>query len=234
MERYGTIPDKYTREWWDYIWYYYKWHILGTAFALFFAAVTIGQCALRINYDAEINYVGNEYYGDTAAVDKICEELSGIVEDVNGNGKNQVYFRQITVAKEGTPESMTEYNSGMLTKVALELQTGDGYLYLLSSQELDRLTGRDTDEIVFANPEEYLSDISRFEETAMQNGIPCAVKLSGKNKFLADHGLTKEPVYLAIRKIRERDKDKEDMIKKYDNAVRSAEYITSSEVGETE
>ena len=32
-EKYGTVPPKYTAKWWQYIWDYYKWHIIITVIA---------------------------------------------------------------------------------------------------------------------------------------------------------------------------------------------------------
>ena len=30
-EKYGEIPPRFTRAWWNYFWYYYKWRVVITA-----------------------------------------------------------------------------------------------------------------------------------------------------------------------------------------------------------
>lgn len=225
MEKYGTVPDKFTKEWWDHIWYYYKWHFFGIALTVFLIVLTAVQCASKINYDAEINYVGSVYYSDEKTIDKMCADLSEKISDVNENGKNQIFFRQLTIAKEGTPESLTEYNGAMITKVALEFQTGDSYLYLFSSQELHRIIDRDSEEIVFQNPYDYLTGEIDEESVIKQNDQPCAVALPEDSAFLNSYSLTEEPVYLALRRTRESDRNKEEQQKKCENAVKLANFI---------
>jgi len=226
MERYGTIPDKFTKEWWDYIWYYYKWHFIGGVSALILIAVTAAQCASKINYDAEITYVGSEYYNDDTVINSMCTDLGNIIEDANKNGKNQIYFRQLIIAKEGTPESLTEYNSGIITKVALEFQTGDAYVYLLTNDELHRIIDHNPNEKIFTPPEEYISDTGNLDIISTDAKLPCAIGLNADNKFLQKYGLTKEfPMYLAVRNMRERDKDDERQQTKYKNAVKIAQTM---------
>lgn len=224
MEKYGTVPDKFTREWWDHIWYYYKWHIISVLGLIFIFTVTGVQCASRINYDARICYLGNEYYSDESQLAVMCGELGNVVVDVNGNEKNQVEFYQLTIAKEGTQNALTEYNSAMLTKAAMEFQTGESYLFLLSQQELDRMTKRESDERVFVNPREYIEGEIDESTLVMQGEIACAINIEG-NAFLQKYNLTKEPVFLAVRNMRSRDMEDKEQLEKYDNAVKLANYI---------
>ena len=225
MERYGKIPDKYTKEWWDYIWYYYKWRFIGTAIAIFLVVITVVQCASRINYDAEICYLGNIRYTDEAVIEQLCADLGEIVSDVNENGKKQVQFRQLIIGKEGTPESLTEYNEAMLTKAALEFQTGESYLYLFSYEELHRVVDRDTTENVFVDPHEFAPDVPDEKMDTDKDGDFCAVLLDEDNEFLVKYNLTAEPMYLAVRNMREKDKKKDEEQEKYRNAIEIVNYI---------
>ena len=42
-EKYGVVPKRFTREWWDYFWMYYKWHTIAIAFVIIAVTVTIVQ-----------------------------------------------------------------------------------------------------------------------------------------------------------------------------------------------
>ena len=44
-------PDKFTKEWYGYIWDYYKVHILGTIAAVVFLAVLITNMLNTVKYD---------------------------------------------------------------------------------------------------------------------------------------------------------------------------------------
>ena len=46
-EKYGEVPPKFTKKWWEYFWDYYKWHVIITVVAVLIASVTIVQCATR-------------------------------------------------------------------------------------------------------------------------------------------------------------------------------------------
>ena len=41
-EKYGEVPPKFTKKWWEYFWDYYKWHVIITVVAVLIASVT--QC----------------------------------------------------------------------------------------------------------------------------------------------------------------------------------------------
>ena len=50
-EKYGEVPPKFTKKWWEYFWDYYKWHVIITVVAVLIASVTIVQCATRPKYE---------------------------------------------------------------------------------------------------------------------------------------------------------------------------------------
>ena len=51
-EKYGEVPPKFTKKWWEYFWDYYKWHVIITVVAVLIASVTIVQCATsEIRYE---------------------------------------------------------------------------------------------------------------------------------------------------------------------------------------
>ena len=99
MEVYGEKPKKYTKEWWSYIWLYYKWHILGTALAIFMVVTTLQQCANRPRYDLQITAVTeNELYiSQIEAMENFAEET---ISDATGNGEKEVYIMPIHMSEQ--------------------------------------------------------------------------------------------------------------------------------------
>ena len=65
-EKYGEVPPKFTKKWWEYFWDYYKWHVIITVVAVLIASVTIVQCATRPKYDMNVVYAGHMNYSELA------------------------------------------------------------------------------------------------------------------------------------------------------------------------
>jgi hypothetical protein len=180
---------------------------------------------MRPKYDVTVTYAGDMMFLDPT-IEKLRTEMAEHIDDVDGNGKVLANFQALYIAKDGTQQSGTEYNSAMLTKVALEFQTGDSYIFLLNRQQLDRLLNRSSDERVFVPLSDWVSaDISEMK-TAKQSGVDYAVNITD-NKFFAEKmGLTMgDSLYIAVRPIRSRDAQDEKQQKMYEQSVRLANYI---------
>ena len=89
MERYGTVPKKFTKDWWPYFWDYYKWRVIGIALAIVIIVVTCVQCATREKYDFHILYTGRMTFSDNH-VETIQNALNERIEDVDGDGKTNI------------------------------------------------------------------------------------------------------------------------------------------------
>ncbi len=83
-EKYGEIPPRFTKQWWDYVWYYYKWHIIITVIAVIIAAVTMVQCATRTKYDMNVIYAGHKSYSEEE-ITRLQEVVSEYITDKKCN-----------------------------------------------------------------------------------------------------------------------------------------------------
>ena len=81
-EKYGTIPEKFTPEWWEYFWMYYKVYVIVGIFILITGAVTAYQLLSAPKYDITITYAGNSAFTD-AVSDKIMSSLSPMCKDID-------------------------------------------------------------------------------------------------------------------------------------------------------
>ena len=66
MEKYGTIPPKFTKEWWEYFWDYYKVHTICTVAAIVIIVSTIVQCANSPEYEVEFRLFGQNKFSWTS------------------------------------------------------------------------------------------------------------------------------------------------------------------------
>lgn len=227
MERYGVMPKRFTKAWWEHFWYYYKWRVLMIAFALFVVIVSCVQCATKIKYDMTISYVGEKYYHEQN-LDVFKAAVSKIIDDKNGDGEKNVNVMQMTIATDDSAAAGTEYNSAMMTKEAVEFQAGETYLFFFSRQELDRLLNRDSAEQIFVETTDIFDGDIAEDRIVYKGDKPYAVLVEG-SRFLEENKFYNKEVYMAIRCMRESDKDDTEEKIAYNNAVKLANHIIDFE-----
>lgn len=125
MEVYGEKPKRFTHEWWDYIWYYYKWHIISTVVAVVMVTVGLVQCANKTEYDLRITVV-TEKEIVTTHTDAITEFAQGVISDATGNGKNEVLVTGLCLNGKNA-----EYEQAQLSKLTIELTVPESYIYIM-------------------------------------------------------------------------------------------------------
>lgn len=119
---------KGTKNWTNYYWFYYKWHMLGALFLAVAIAVCTAQCMSKVNPDYYILY-----YSEGAVLDmsleKSCDEMSKFGEDLNGDGQIKI-----------TPVNCT-YNAGdtktedlAAQKAMLQIPPGQATIWLLDEK----------------------------------------------------------------------------------------------------
>lgn len=227
-EKYGTMPKRFTKEWWEHYWYYYKWRFGFALLTIAVVTVTCVQCASRIDYDATMSYIGCKYYYPQNVEVLIKAIENDVIDDANADGKVFANFLQMNVAKAGSPDEATEYNNAMHSKIAVQLQAGDTYLYLFNRQELDRMLSRDAAEHIFVKAEDIYKNEIPESRLVKKDDVVYGVSVEG-NKFLEDHKFMSEDVYLAVRRMRQGDEDDEEEIAKYNNAIKIANYIVENQ-----
>lgn len=206
MEVYGEKPKRFTKEWWGYFWDYYKWHTIGTAFALIIIAVTAVQCASRIDYDIIIDYVSESYLAeeDTENLRTLVQDN---IDDVNGNGKKQADILVLNMSENMDAQMF----AAMQTKLMAELSCTDSYLFLMSEKYAATLSQYD----MFDNSSEWAGD------AAADGNTVCLANSAA----LGTIGLNSDKLYVGVRSLRDADKDKPKEQIKHDTALKLAQYL---------
>lgn len=194
-EKYGTVPDRWTKEWWAYFWEYYKWHTIFTAFIVVCIAATIVQYATRDRYDMTVTYTGYKMYSDEEA-DKIQNILSQYTEDVDGNGEKSVFFQDMTFM--GTPGS-EEYDYAIQSKLDLQFVDDVSYLFIYDEKVLKTMMERDSVSEQYTAVEDW-ADIEIDESLLYkaEDGKNYAVKLSD-SVLLEQNGIYHDDLYVLVR-----------------------------------
>ena len=191
-EKYGTIPPRFTRAWWDYILYYYKWHIIITLVAVIVAAVTIVQCANRPKYDMTVTYAGHMNYSEGEA-ERLTELLNGYVSDTDGNGEQSVFFQRFMFSGASGHE---EYDYAVQTRLDMSFTEKTTALYLMDREEAEFYLNRDNIADAFVNTDVYADTDAEILRAA--DGTGYAVDLSNST-LLKENDIYCDDLYVLVR-----------------------------------
>ncbi|MCD8180166.1 MAG: hypothetical protein LUF26_01620 [Firmicutes bacterium] len=215
-EKYGEVPKRFTKKWWDYFWYYYKWHTIITVIAVIVAAVTIVQCATREKYDMTVVYAGHMSYSETET-EKLRDILSQYVTDIDGNGKQSVYFQTMMFSDGAGNE---EYDYAIQTKLDLSFTDDYTYIYLMDEVEAALYLQRESVADSFVNTDVYAADTDA-EILLGSDGEGYAVNLKD-SAVLKENSIYCDDLYLLIR---QNYSDGEKDVQSYEDALKIAEIL---------
>ncbi len=192
-EKYGEIPPKFTKQWWEYFWEYYKWHVIITAAAVIIAVVTIVQCATRETYDMTVVYAGHMNYseGETERLQSLMEEC---ISDIDGDGEQSVDFQRLVFSDGSGSE---EYDYAMQTKLDMTFTEDFTYVYLMDEVEAKLYIQRKSVSESFEPTDVFAGDTDA-EILRAEDGTGYAVSLRNSS-VLRENNIYRDDLYLFIR-----------------------------------
>ena len=215
-EKYGEIPPRFTRAWWNYFWYYYKWRVVITAVAVLIAVVTIVQCVNRPRYDMTVIYAGHMNYSEKET-ERLTELLNGYITDIDGNGKPSVDFQRMMFSGAVGNE---EYDYAMQTKVDMSFTEKAAAVYLMDKEEAELYLNRDSVADAFTDTSIYAADTDA-EVLKSEDGVGYAVDLSG-SAVLDENEIYNDDLYLLVRRY---DGDGDETAEIYKDALNIAKEL---------
>lgn len=216
-EKYGSVPKKFTRAWWEYFWMYYKWHTIVIIVAILLTLLTIHQIRSVPKYDLTLTYGGKHYFSDES-LQKFEATLSPLVDDIDENGEKSLRFSQITLSAD---EIDTEYASLMEAKLHLAIAEDETYIFILDRETASRYAGLGA----FSPVDKWLDANISEENLFTDGGTAYGVSLTECGVF-KDFGIMVDDHFLFIRYY-----PREDQIEKqlagYKEAIRLANTVIS-------
>ena len=220
-EKYGTVPKKFTKEWWEYFWMYYKLHVLGTLFVIIALTITIVQVVTRPKYDLTICFAGQSIMSEEIA-GNVEDALNPLCDDVDGNGKKNMSFMQLCIDHKSDPE----YAMSMMQKLNLMLTEEDVYLYIMDSDTAKSFVDPDPEYCSFVPIDTWLDSVPEDASTYDANGISYGIALTDCEVFKAlaeKDNLNFSGRYMFLRyKPR---KDQKNQVEGYNAAIKLAQTI---------
>ena len=164
MTEKGKRPKAFTKEWFGYIWDYYKAHILVGALVTVFAVVLVIEMANRIENDAHINYIATNTIPLELA-DELAHRCSLNSDDLNGNGRVDIAINQLNFTVENRQNS--EMHQALLNKMMVLFNSNDELLFVVDSQMLPQTTQNKYAADIFYKSKEWYKENSYDNEYAV-------------------------------------------------------------------
>ena len=114
-----------TKDWKNYYWFYYKWHILGGLFLALVITICTAQCAMKVDPDSYMVFYSDIYIMDQA-LDEITDELGLYGEDINDDGKVHIQAINCTYSLS-QPETKGHSNQ----KAMMQMHSTDAPIWIM-------------------------------------------------------------------------------------------------------
>ena len=130
-----------TREKLENFWYYYKWYVIGGVVLLITLILGIHSCAQKANPDLYV-LLAVDNSPNALLVEETETWLSGLTEDVNGDGESTAHVMSTTTTDQwngySTAAMLVQANSG---KAIMYILTDDTYAIMSENGMLQQLSG---------------------------------------------------------------------------------------------
>ncbi len=204
-------PEKFTREWFEYIWDYYKYFIIaGIVVALVIVSAVV-SFVTSVKYDANINFVITGFIENEKA-DIIETECAKNSNDLNGNNRVDIRVDQLNFTENLVTENAEMYTS-LINKLIMLFSSPDEFIYVADTYTLDCIANIKNVDSVFMPSSEWADD-----DSLKQGKYAVSLKDSTLLKQL---NIDSSDLYIMIA-----DKSGNDEIKTAkENAVMIAKYL---------
>ncbi len=185
MEKKERLPFK---EWFENIWYHYKWLMIFGIIVVAFLLFSFTQCSTNKAIDVKIFHVGPMTISQAAA-DQLKNTVAEFAEDVNGDGEVNVDILDITVNKFGNESAGIDpvnydYQNKAMQRFQVEVRSGKAFIYALDKEFFD-----------ICVKEEILTPFSQiFDKSEMPENVidGCGIRISDLDAYQLD-GLSSIP-----------------------------------------
>ncbi len=195
-EKYGNMPEKFTKAWWEYYWEYYRWYVIIPLILAIAVGVTIYAKLSAPKYDLSLTYAANNIISPENE-DVLTEKLSNLCEDVDKNGESSLFLSTLLI-QSNPKQADIEYISAASTKLQLAFAEDEKYIFIMDKEVAQLYTGEFPEDCPYAPVESWAKNLPEDAEFLTVHGINYGVSLSG-NKLLEDCGIDLSDHYVIIR-----------------------------------
>ncbi|MBQ3537237.1 MAG: hypothetical protein IJA39_01540 [Clostridia bacterium] len=222
MEKYGTVPKRFTKLWWEYFWDYYKWHTIATVFVAVLVLVTAVQCVTQTKYDMTITIAGDKYLSEEQK-DGLSSALGDIIADCDANGEKNVFLQTLDMGAESA-NSDPQYQMAVSTKLMLEFTAGESFMFILSKDLMNQYLNSDGSESMFIPVSEWAKEEVPDELCSKSGGVAYGVNLK-ESAYFASQNIDMTDMYLVVCTYRADSKKGEEQEIQLENSKTAASFL---------
>lgn len=193
-EKYGEIPKKFTKDWWEYIWDYYKVHILVTVAIILVIIFSYNQQKNMEKYDFNVNFIDNSYMLETE-FDLLKNTINRLIDDTDQNGVKSTLIQEFPIS-DATEDA--QFTQAILSKLQLQFVTQDTMLYIFDKDTSKYIFNSQDYQEAFMPVDDWLeSDVTK-DLLYTYNGVSRAVSLKNSS-LLKNSSILDKDLYIAVR-----------------------------------
>ncbi len=215
MEKYGTMPPRFSKDWWEHYWTYYKFHFLAIILIIFVIVELVHGCVTRVHYDIQIEYAAYSQMPQDESITKLNDFLTSSSSDVTGNGKVEAHIGCSIAADPKSSAAAMQYENAVITKFMTQLQTSENQIYIVDKKFADKLI--DFESLLPVS--EWATDID--DDAILENSL---ISLSG-NSTLSEMGFDTDYLYIGVLSLKDYEKNDEEAMSKFENAKHIANEL---------
>lgn len=206
-----TLPKAFTKEWFGYVWDYYKYHIIAVIIAVVVIIFTVAEITGKIRYDANINYVSTDVI-EIETSEKIANDCAEVALDTNGNDRVDISFTQLNFTEENTKDAnlYIALNNRLMSTFMVE----DEFIYIMDEKMMNEVLSLEATEGVFLFASDWADDIT--------DGEVYGASLKDST-FLKKYGINTEELYILVRMNYK--SDDKSLVVRHENAKKIANFI---------
>lgn len=212
-------PKKMTRDWFRYIWDYYKVHILCVAAVAVLIVITAVEVLNTVHYDVNLNYIATNVLSSSVS-ENLSAKAEENIADTNGDGEKHVSVTQMNF----TDEAMQDGNQilALENKLMAVFASDEEMLFILDEYMLRDVLEISATEGIFIPVEEWAN--SEIAEDRLYNygGGVYAVSLE-ESAILNEMGIDSSDMYVVVKM--NYSPEDEALQKNYENCVTLANAL---------
>ena len=156
--------NRFSKEWWQNLWFYYKWHFLVAILTTIAIVYTIVDFATRVNPDIFILFAGDYILTEEDSA-ILKERVESTITDVNGDGKIVAQFIEIPLKLDS--ERVDETTAASNLQMQNQFITGEQHILVLDRELYNMYLAQE-----LLDPDTLLEETSSnplFAETMLAN-----------------------------------------------------------------
>ncbi len=211
------LPERFTKEWFKYIFDYYRWHIIITVAVIVAVSLFVYGKITAVKPDINLAMAGNIVL-QPENEDMFQLKLDKMVKDVNNDGKTKV-FRPMYYIYDKSTQTGVDFESAMSQKLSIEFMSQRTYLFVLDKTMAERYSN--LPDTAFLKTEKWAGE--HLEEELFKDAYGRNYGVSLKDsKILKECGIDGSDMYLFIRILTDHNEEND---KKYEESIRFAKEL---------